>query len=258
MSSKLKDKEPKSLLENKVFQAAVIVSIILLSSVVFVSQTDRIFGKAAAGTPITGMIVLYDKDPTTNSYVQSINFDPVIYLPSEDCVGVVNYCFGNMDISSSVCMNTELTHLSGRKYIALLSEVVINETTLKCSYCGTHCSDSKSESIHIAGTDFVNIVSYTQGSCGGSSGNRAFDAALSIKKGGTEILSLKSSSNGCLYCSDSKEKSLPNIQLPLDVDVSCSASAHCSGGASSISSVKIVKGPTYPVSHVSISYECVL
>ncbi|RLG12948.1 MAG: hypothetical protein DRN71_05565 [Candidatus Nanohalarchaeota archaeon] len=96
MSSKLKDKESKSLLENKVFHAAVIVSIILLSSAVFVSQTDRIFGKAATGTPITGTIVLFDQGGGDG--IKS--FFSKIYLPRASCIAYANYCFGDGTLSS--------------------------------------------------------------------------------------------------------------------------------------------------------------
>ena len=93
MSSKLKDKESKSLLENKVFQAGIIVSIILLSSAIFVSQTDRIFGKAAAGMPITGTIVLFDQGNSNG--ISTKSYFSKIYLPKASCIAYANYCFGD-------------------------------------------------------------------------------------------------------------------------------------------------------------------
>jgi hypothetical protein len=47
------------LLQNKLFQASVIISLVLISSAIFISQADKLFGKAA--TPVTGTLVLSDK-----------------------------------------------------------------------------------------------------------------------------------------------------------------------------------------------------
>jgi len=49
----------ESFFDNKVFQAALIVSIVLVSSAFFISQTDNMFGKAA-GQNITGTLILHD------------------------------------------------------------------------------------------------------------------------------------------------------------------------------------------------------
>ena len=111
MSSKLKDKEPKSLLENKVFQAGIIVSIILLSSAVFVSQTDRIFGKAAAGTPITGTIVLYDQG--SDNGISTKSYFSKIYLPKASCIADANYCFGDGSIGNSKCVTKQIYNADG-------------------------------------------------------------------------------------------------------------------------------------------------
>ncbi|NOR85721.1 hypothetical protein GQ473_06400 [archaeon] len=85
----------QSLFQNKLFQATIIVSIIMLSSGFFMSQTDKMFGKAASST-ITGTMVLMDKP--TGSTLKNGNFS--IYLPTETCNVSVIRC-GSECISDS-------------------------------------------------------------------------------------------------------------------------------------------------------------
>jgi len=92
-----------SFFDNKVFQATLIVSIVLVSSGFFVSQTDNMFGKAA--TPITGHMVLYeagpggisavsaggndwDYDDTTNireTWATINSYSEKLFIPGTDC-----------------------------------------------------------------------------------------------------------------------------------------------------------------------------
>ncbi|NOR85027.1 hypothetical protein GQ473_02830 [archaeon] len=91
-----------SLFQNKLFQATLMVSIILVSSAIFMSQTDKMFGKAA-GTPITGHMVLFEAGPGAVSAVSSTigdyvaksvtrevffntdNYDEILFVPGVDC-----------------------------------------------------------------------------------------------------------------------------------------------------------------------------
>ena len=134
MSSKLKDKEPKSLLENKVFQAGIIVSIILLSSAVFVSQTDRIFGKAAAGGPITGTMILIDH-PTT--IIGDMEYR--IFLPKETCTGQANVCYGDTP-TSAACRSIPLVNVNGEEYSIPIGDVLMVQE-VSCSGGGTETLD---------------------------------------------------------------------------------------------------------------------
>jgi len=70
-------------IKNKIFHAAIIVSFILISSAIFISQTDKIFGKAAAAS-ITGTMVLHDAPVP----VSSIN----VVLPGSSCTTTIMGC----------------------------------------------------------------------------------------------------------------------------------------------------------------------
>lgn len=237
-------------LRGKIFMAGLLISIILVSSAIFLSQADKLFGKAQTAA-ITGVIVLYDKDPSQSSYVQAKSFDPILYLPNENCVGTVNYCFGNKDIASSTCTSAALTHMSGRRYAAQLSEQVVRE--LSCSRtCGPSCG-STPDSASITGTDMLNVVASTTCSAWSSAGSWWSSSSASVTKSGSTIFSLSSSCGG----SDPKAGAMPNVQAPFTISINCNADHNGgTGGSSSEAKIKVSRGPNAPVSHISVSYEC--
>ena len=108
----------QSLFQNKLFQATLMVSIILISSAIFMSQTDKMFGKAA--TPITGHMVLFEAGPgASNAFGTAIGdqnghsvtreaiyntniYDEILFVPGVDCQFYGKCCYSGRYFQSSV------------------------------------------------------------------------------------------------------------------------------------------------------------
>ena len=100
-------------IKNKIFHAAIIVSMVLVSSAIFISQTDRIFGKAA-GSGISGTIILYDQG--TTSGIRTTSFFSYVYLPSGSCSAYANYCFGDGTTANSKCVSKQISNVSANMF----------------------------------------------------------------------------------------------------------------------------------------------
>ena len=236
MSSKLKDKESKSLLENKVFQAGIIVSIILLSSAVFVSQTDRIFGKAAAGTPITGTIVLFDQGGDTGIVTKS--FFSKIYLPKASCIAHANYCFGSGSVGTSKCITKQIYN-TGDSNMFIIDLKPGNEVGSGCPCGGTYTKQNENTFIYAR--------------CRTSAWARSI-ATASITVEGDNIVSC-SADNHCLNC--------PTTYSSDSITVGGSQgtvySGFCQPYEHSRASVSVVEYDgelPYPLGHLDVTYVC--
>ena len=92
-------KTKSSFFNNKIVQTTILVSIILFSSAIFISQTDKMFGNAAIGTNITGTMVLHD---TYETSTKSMTWGFPFSLPGSVC-NVVISAAGYMHKSGTVC-----------------------------------------------------------------------------------------------------------------------------------------------------------
>ena len=111
----MKKNKTTSLSKNKLFQATIIVSIILLSFTIYLSQTNNQTAKATTSTNITGTIVITDHPLNTNDYKAQI------YLPSTNCAGEINYCYSDGTTANSLCKTTPIIHNIGNKYDLILN-----------------------------------------------------------------------------------------------------------------------------------------
>ena len=104
-----------SLSKNKLFQATIIVSIILLSFTIYLSQVNNQTAKAATSMNMTGTIVITDHPLNTMDYKAQI------YLPSTNCAGEINYCYSDGTTANSLCKTTPIIHNIGNKYDLILN-----------------------------------------------------------------------------------------------------------------------------------------
>jgi len=224
-------------IKNKIFQAAIIVSIVLISSAIFISQTDRIFGKAAA-SPIIGTMVLMDVPSTGGGPMQ---YSTDIYLPGTSCVGNATFCYSG---AQNDCKKTPLVNEGGGKYsIAAIGP----SSSTAVSWSGSACESSSSTTQTLTANYYAFTVSSISSwsTCGsGSAASR---------------LDIRDSTGAMIYSSGSPGTSLagkgPTFTFTINGWTTsmgdCSWKNGC--GSYSISGYQSTFPPIY---HVELSYSC--
>ena len=122
----------QSLFQNKLFQATLIVSMILVSSAIFISQSDNIFGKAAAGVNITGTIVLHDSSVGV--------FNDGFSLPGTTCDVLITAC---SDETYKQLIDGDSLSSPGWSSTHVVNSASCNFPDVECSVGGTPAYNSK-------------------------------------------------------------------------------------------------------------------
>ena len=111
----------QSLFQSKLFQATIMVSIILFSSGFFMSQSDKMFGKAASGM-ITGTMVLIDQK---TDIIDDVEYQ--IALPKDTCTGMSNVCFGSTTLNTK-CRSFPIKFIGSNLYSIPIGDVFTTQT----------------------------------------------------------------------------------------------------------------------------------
>lgn len=230
---------------SRIVQAAVIVSLILISSAIFLSQADKIAGKAQT-TAITGTMVLFDQNVDSTSYTQLKRLYYEFYLPTASCTGIANYCAGLVDSERSECSSIPIVKVSGRKYYIRIGNSP-RGTSSVCSCFTTSGTVTNTQS------ELVRFSCYLSGS----------QTSSSTMSANARYLGPDNTANTAddqVICSISgygtvNGQSNVVLRYPLNSQFTCAAS--CSGGTTyPNAAISEETNPIGPISHISVSYEC--
>lgn len=220
---------------SRIVQAAVIVSLILISSAIFLSQADRIAGKAQA-TKITGTMVLLDQPTNIRD-----SMDYKVYLPTTACTGNANVCYGT-DTSNTNCKSMPLSKVSGYLYAVPIGEVLATQSVS----CGTNTISFNNVAIATGGKfAYLSLAGYEWclQTVSGTISLTSPPATLSMGYAGYTCVGGRSTSTV--------------VDASSYTSLTGSITVACTGGATDMTGTVIVQRKLpYPVFHISVSYEC--